>query len=74
MVQTCLEVFVSDILIMAEAILMIVLIYGMLSYYFQPYLSKRQNMINVVSSFACMKLISMIAFVTIYLAAIILTL
>ncbi|CAD8170566.1 unnamed protein product [Paramecium pentaurelia] len=63
LIQTAIEIFFYDNIYMAESCLIIVLIYGIASFVTQPYGYKRQNFINVISSFT--------AFGTIYIALVI---
>lgn len=50
---------------MGEFCLIIVLTYGLISYWYQPFMNQKQNYINVVASFS--------AFSTIYFALVILS-
>ncbi|CAD8174724.1 unnamed protein product [Paramecium octaurelia] len=63
LIQTAIEIFFYDNIYMAESCLIIVLIYGVASFVTQPYGYKRQNFVNVISSFT--------AFGTIYIALVI---
>ncbi|CAD8092035.1 unnamed protein product [Paramecium sonneborni] len=63
LIQTAIEIFFYDNIYMAESCLIIVLIYGIASFVAQPYGYKRQNFVNVISSFT--------AFGTIYIALVI---
>ncbi|CAK74386.1 unnamed protein product (macronuclear) [Paramecium tetraurelia] len=66
LIQTAIEIFFYDTTYMAESCLIIVLMYGIASFATQPYGYKRQNFVNVISSFT--------AFGTIYIALVIATL
>ncbi|CAD8099077.1 unnamed protein product [Paramecium sonneborni] len=63
LIQTAIEIFFYDTIYMAESCLIIVLLYGIASFVAQPYGYKRQNFVNVISSFT--------AFGTIYIALVI---